>query len=118
MSKELDKLELPARLWPGSPQTLSARLACLSRAALGNSSLALPSGLRTGGATFVFQSCGEDLNRLLWKGRWRDVRLLGIYVQELAAATVRMRLDAEASLLVEQLAALYEALLEESSDGE
>ena len=74
--------------------------------------LVLPSGLRTGGATFAFQSSGEDLPRLLWKGRWRDVRMLGIYVQELGAAMIRMRLGAAEEELISELEGLYGPLFE------
>ena len=112
LEAQLAMLEMSAPLWPGRPSTFSSRLAALSKATLGNASLVLPSGLRTGGATFVFQSSGEDLPRLLWKGRWRDVRMLGIYIQELGAAMIRMRLEAPAEALVLELEDLYKPLFE------
>ena len=118
LESQLTPLGMSAPLWPGTPSTFSSRLAALSKATLGDASLVLPSGLRTGGATFAFQSSGEDLQRLLWKGRWRDVRMLGIYIQELGAAMVRMRLGAQEEAMVSELEGLYTSLFEEEFFGE
>ena len=79
----------------------------LSREYLGRDDLVLPSGLRTGGATFALQKSEEDLGRLLWRGRWRDIRILGIYIQELSAAMVRMKLQHDDAVRVRRLADVF-----------
>ena len=58
------------------------------------------------------------MQRLLWKGRWRDVRMLGIYIQELGAAMVRMRLGAQEEAMVSELEGLYASLFEVEFFGE
>ncbi len=46
-----------------------------------------PGSHRGGGATFMFQEL-EDLNKTHWRGRWRQLRTLEVYVQEVAAVSV------------------------------
>jgi hypothetical protein len=104
---ELSRMRMNCQIWPGSPGTFCSRLRMLSKECLGREDLVLPSGLRTGGATFVFQKSDEDLGRLLWRGRWRDIRMLGIYIQELSAAMVRMKLQHDDDVRVRRLADLY-----------
>ena len=77
--------------------------------------------IRSGKMEKSRNSFGEDLTKLLWRGRWRDLRMLSIYIQELAAASVLMRLDDSTTAFVNELAALFESLLgisiEEHSHG-
>ena len=73
--------------------------------------MVLPSSLRTGGATHFFMKWNEDLPRLMWRGRWRDLRMLGIYVQELSAGLVRMRLSPSDVARVNVLSDLYEEVI-------
>ena len=108
--QELGLIPLSSQIWPGSPATFSKRLAVLSRATLGRADLVLPSGLRTGGATFVFQNSYEDLVRVQWRGRWKDSRMLAIYIQELSAAMVQMRLQQAEAARVSELAALFDVV--------
>ena len=70
--------------------------------------MVLPSGLRTGGATHFFMKWNEDLPCLMWRGRWRDLRMLSIYVQELSAGLVRMRLGPVDNARVMDLSDLYD----------
>ena len=111
MSQELSELTMESRLWPASPSTFATRLSHLSRAIVGSDSMIKPSGLRTGGATYEFQSSSEDLQRLQWRGRWRDPRMLLLYIQELSAASVRMRLDAATTAFVNELASHFHVLM-------
>ena len=110
---EMEKLGPEESIWPGSPATFARRLAHLCGATLGDKRLVLPSSLRTGGATHFFMKWNEDLPRLQWRGRWRDARLLAIYVQELSAGLCQMRLTPEYQVKVEALSALYETMISE-----
>ena len=109
--QELEKLGREEWMWPGSPATIARRFAHLCAAMLGSSHIVLLSGLRTGGATHCFMSWREDLPLLCWRGRWRDQRMLGTYVQELSAGLTRMRLLAADLARVEILSALYEEVI-------
>ena len=104
---------LPAHrlVWPMSPSRFARRLQHLSRAAMGNSISVLPSLLRTGGATCFFQSSGEALERLRWKGRWRDGRILSNYIQELTAPMLNTRFSDEDLRRVNELAVFFASCL-------
>ena len=50
----------------------------------------VPSSLRTGGASFLFEDSGENMNLVMWRGRWNSPKMLNVYVQELRAALVTL----------------------------
>ena len=62
--------------------------------------LLTPSCLRAGGASFHFAHWGENLPRLAWRGRWRSMKMLEHYVQELAVATVWKHITPDCRKLV------------------
>ena len=101
------------RIWPWSMTTWRWRLTVLCRHL--DIPSVLPSSLRTGGATHLFQEWGEDLPRLLWRGRWTNPKVLGHYIQELA--TVRILKDRPLPRLAQELASLVPALLREVAAG-
>ena len=98
------------RLWTGSPATFSKRFGALATALVGSQVRFTPAGLRAGGATTLFQLWGEDLPRIQWRGRWRDVRTLPHYLQELQAAEIMSHLAGRAAQKVITLSALFAAL--------
>ena len=66
--------------------------------------------LRTGGATYLLQHWGEDLQRLCWRGRWRNLSTLWHYAQELQSLRIVSALKPAARARVEEIAALLEAV--------
>ena len=103
----LKRLPRQALVWPMSPSRFAMRLKRLSEAVIGKIFGVLPSSLRTGGATWFFQASGEHLTRLLWRGRWRDARVLGSYIQEITAAILNARLSDDDAHRVASLAAFF-----------
>ena len=77
-------------IWPSSAPTLGRRFRkILGRLVPLPATFSLGS-LRAGGATFLFGEFDEDLQRLAWRGRWRQINTLAHYVQELAASRIGM----------------------------
>ena len=107
LTKLLSRLPVQALIWPMSPSRFATRLKRLSQVVVGNSFGVLPSSLRTGGATWFFQASEEHLQRLLWRGRWRDARVLGSYIQEVTAAMLNARLGDDDARRVASLAAYF-----------
>ena len=107
----LGRLSMQDLIWPWSPGRFALRLKRLSQAVTGNPTGVLPSSLRTGGATWLFQSTGEDLPRLLWRGRWRDARVLASYIQEVTAAMLAARLPETDARRIKELADFFEPWL-------
>ena len=104
VAKLAARLKPAQPVWSYSPSTFGARLRRLSHRAFGPSITVLPSSLRTGGATYYFQNWAEDLNRVMWRGRWRDARVLSSYIQECGAALVQLKLEGESAARVRALA--------------
>jgi hypothetical protein len=100
-----------ALLWPASPAAFAGRLRASARAVTGMPSPYTVGSLRTGGATHLFRLWDEDLPRLCWRGRWRDVNTVWHYVQELAATEIMQFFGEEAQRRIEGLAALLPALV-------
>ena len=107
LNKLLARLRPDELIWQMSPARFATRLRRIALIAVGRGCSVLPSSLRTGGATWFFQSSQEDLPRLLWKGRWRDARVLGSYIQEITAAILNARLSAEDAARVAELADMF-----------
>ena len=107
LTQLLNRVPAQAHVWPMSPSRFATRLALLCKMVIGPASGVLPSSLRTGGATWFFLSSGESLDRLLWRGSWRDARVLGSYIQECTAALPHARLPRADAARVELLAFLF-----------
>ena len=107
LTKLVRRLSPEMLIWPMSPARFASRLRRMSQTLIGPAFGVLPSSLRTGGATWFFQASGEHLERLLWRGRWRDGRVLGSYIQEITAAILNARLDDAAAARVSELASLF-----------
>ena len=74
-----------------------------------------PASHRGGGATFFFQQ-GEDLPRTQWRGRWRQLKSMEIYVQEVAAVAFVPNLSQASQELVGSFAAALPGLLARAMD--
>ena len=79
-------------IWPGSARAFQKRFKMLVASVCGSEHVVLPSSLRPGGATFVFEASGEDLLRTMWRGRWQQPRMLGHYVQQLGCVRTLQKL--------------------------
>ena len=105
----LPNMEISMPLCPFSTATWRSRLRALLRAVDLPENKFLPSSLRTGGATALFRSSGENLQLVLWRGRWNHQKMLNIYIQELLAAEIAenthtSKVRAMAALLLKWLA--------------
>ena len=88
ISRLIRQMGRSERVWPASGQLLGRRWRMiLSRLIPVPMSFSLGS-LRAGGATFLFGELNEDLTRLAWRGRWRQINTLAHYVQELVASRI------------------------------
>ena len=87
ISKMIGSMPPWSRIWHGSLAAFKSRFDLLQKEVLG-SCVFVPASLRPGGATYLFRVFEENLQRLQWRGRWRSIRMLEIYVQELGAAEV------------------------------
>ena len=79
-------------IWPGTTRAFLKRFQLLVASTCGSPRILLPSSLRPGGATNVFEDTNEDLMRTLWRGRWQQPRMLGHYVQQLNCAKILQQL--------------------------
>ena len=79
-----------AKIRPASPSVLGRRLQMALKQVIRRPGLYTLGSLRSGGATTLFKRWGEDLPHLMWRGRWRESKTLGHYVQELVAARITL----------------------------
>ena len=75
-----------------------------------------PASHRGGGATFFFQQ-SEDLPRTQWRGRWRQLKSMEIYIQEVAAVAFVPNLSQASRELVGSFAAALPGLLARAMDS-
>jgi uncharacterized radical SAM superfamily Fe-S cluster-containing enzyme len=101
-------------LWPGSAHMFRNRLGKMLTAMVGLPKLIWPSSFRPGGATWLFQSSNENIQKVLWRGRWADVRMLNHYIQELQTVNVIASLTHNDREKVDALAVLYHDLVAET----
>ena len=108
------------RLWPASPSAFAARLQAVVKAATSRPVPFTPGSLRTGGATWLFLEWREDLPRLCWRGRWKDIQTLWHYIQELQSVGILQQYPAQTQARIDSLVACLAAVIEEwvSTDGE
>ena len=62
----------------------------------------------------MFLEWGEDLARLQWRGRWRDLATLWHYVQELEAVSVLQQYPVPLRARIEEIGGLLDALVSEA----
>ena len=94
------------------------RLAQLTMHLTGHEKLILPSSLRPGAATHFFELWGENLPRLLWRGRWASQRTLEHYVQEIVSAQVLMRVETSKVEKIHKLSNMFVEVLRGSKAQE
>ena len=83
----------------------------LSQHFTGNPKAIYPSSLRPGAATHFFEEWGENVQRLMWRGRWTCQRTLEHYIQELMTHQVLQTVSAHQMTAIDGLSALLEELL-------
>ena len=108
--RRMDRSQL---IWPSSAPTLGRRF----RKILGQL-VPLPAtfslgSLRAGGATFLFGEFDEDLQRLAWRGRWRQINTLAHYVHELAASRIGMAWSSSVRERLREIADSWECIAAE-----
>ena len=74
----------------------------------------MPSSLRPGGATGFFETHGERIDLLMWRGRWACQRTLGHYIQELQVHQVLQDLPLEKMDVIEKLEELFSGCLRDA----
>ena len=100
-------------LWPATPSAFAKRLEILVRTATCRPGPYTPGSLRTGGATHMFLEWNEDLMKLCWRGRWRDLHTVWHYIQELQSLSVLQQYPREVQGRVSELSSLLDALARE-----
>mmetsp|Transcript_101717 Transcript_101717/g.326765 ORF Transcript_101717/g.326765 Transcript_101717/m.326765 type:complete len:158 (+) Transcript_101717:696-1169(+) len=113
--KVLPALPASERIWNGSSATFRTRFDDILKALSIPIGSILPSSLRTGGATTLFQLWDENVQKLMWRGRWQSQRILEHYVQELAATNILGKLKPRTQSLVLKLQALLAQVQHEFS---
>jgi hypothetical protein len=101
-------------IWMGSPGAFRYRLSRVNMALFEQPKLILPSSLRPGGATHYFQQWSEDVQRLMWRGRWQHQKTLVHYIQELTSMNVMGELSEKQRDKVQKLAELLPPIMEET----
>ena len=109
-----------AKVWPSSVQTLRSRFKQILRA------LSLPlhrsmqlkpldlGSLRSGGATWLI-TMTEQSDLVMRRGRWINLKTMGIYFQESMAVIYLQRVPAQSRERVLTFASLMPALLERAT---
>jgi hypothetical protein len=81
-------LPRPDEVWPHAARFFQSRFKSLCTRCTGRPGAVLPSSLRAGGATWLFQHTQEDVLRTMWRGRRASHRTLNHYIQELQSSDV------------------------------
>eukprot|EP00435_Cladocopium_sp_Y103_P060681 s641_g22.t1 len=100
-------------IWPFSANLFRTRFAQLLFGVCQRNKLVLPSSLRPGGATFLFQLWNENIPKLQWRGRWLHLKTMLHYIQELGSINVLNALTSSQKARVFELARLCPACLQE-----
>jgi hypothetical protein len=91
------------RIWPCSMHIYVTRFRMLLDALKVPSGCLFPSSLRPGGASYLFVLWEENVQRLLWRGRWSSVKMLEHYIQELTCFHVWSELAKDSKQKIEKL---------------
>ena len=96
------------RIFDGSSSTFRRRFDLLQQAVCSSRCL-IPSSLRPGGATHLFQSTNERLPS--GEDKWASQNVLRHYIQELGAVNVFAKLPAASKAKVNELSALFDQIM-------
>ena len=103
-----------SKVWPGKPTTFRKYHDVLVRffqiPAVDRTGVT-PASHRGGGATHLF-FLTNDVTTVQWRGRWRSIQTLRVYLQELQAPMVLARLDPQARRRIDFFANAAPALLD------
>ena len=102
-------------IWSLSPAIWRRRLQVLVKNLTGLDKIIYPSSMRPGGATHFFQIWDENVQRVMWRGRWQCQRTLEHYIQELMTHQVLRGVPRLAMKRIERLGDLCAASLEEAA---
>ncbi len=112
LSRHLGSVGRDVPLYPGSPASYRKRWDAILRALLVPKKVLLtPASLRAGGAVKAYRS-DEELTKLMWRMRIRNIDTLQHYLQEVGAATVYAELPRRSQDRIQSLAVLYSSLVQ------
>jgi len=80
-------------LFSGSPGSFRYRWDAIMQKLKISAEDLTPAGARTGGATLYFEETDENLQKTCWRGRWLNIKMLEIYVQEMLPNFLLAQLD-------------------------
>ena len=105
-------LSLSSPLYPGSAASFRTRWDFILSFLLVSRHFQLtPASLRAGGAVHAYRS-DEELMKLMWRMRLRNIDTLQAYLQEVGAASIFVQLSAASRDRISKAALLYEALMD------
>ena len=111
LERVLKQLPLKQRVYPGSPVTFRRRWDLLLQKLSVPYNLGLtPASMRGGGAVRCYREI-EDINRLLWRMRLKNLETLQHYLQEVGAEAVTMQLSVQSRNAVFAASSLFDASL-------
>lgn len=111
LERVLKQLPLKQRVYPGSPVTFRRRWDLLLQKLSVPYNLGLtPASMRGGGAVRCYRE-NEDINRLLWRMRLKNLETLQHYLQEVGAEAVTMQLSVQSRNAVFAASSLFDASL-------
>ena len=111
LSRHLSSLGRDEPIFPGSPASYRKRWDAILRSLLiPRKALLTPASLRAGGAAKAYRN-DEELSKLMWRMRIRNLETLQHYLQEVGAATVYAELPKRSQDRIQSLAVLYSSLV-------
>ena len=105
------------RIWSLSGYTWGKRLETLAYNLTGVEKIVYPSSMRPGGATHFFQLWEENVQRIMWRGRWQCQRTLEHYIQESMTSQVLRYVAPLRLRRIDRLAAQCSSLLAEVTEA-
>ena len=89
----------------------------LSRNLTGVDKIVYPSSMRPGGATHFFQIWEENVQRIMWRGRWQCQKTLEHYIQESMTSQVLRSVAPLRLRRIDRIAAECSSLLAEVTEA-
>eukprot|EP00438_Fugacium_kawagutii_P029179 Skav210075 [mRNA] locus=scaffold7699:14183:18616:+ [translate_table: standard] len=115
LEKKLKHVPFSQRIYPGSPVTFRRRWDwLLAKLSIPETLGLTPASMRGGGAVRVYRE-NDDVSRLLWKMRLKNLETLQHYLQEVGAEAVTMQLSLHSRNAVLAASSLFDACLSAAS---
>ena len=99
-------------MWNASSGTFRKRFRAILCRLIPDPSIFTPGSLRSGGATHLFQVSNEDVAKVMWRGRWKSMKMLEIYIPELTAASISLQFGMKNNQLMQKLAELFDSIVQ------